>query len=87
MGSVPGPCLLLEAPPCDSQPSPMTVHESRTSAGLGHGKASGMTELHVNFTQKRHDLYDRRNVKNRLGNTIYTQIAFVGCLCPLDSEV
>ena len=46
-----------------------------------------MTELHVNFTQKRHDLYDRRNVKNRLGNTIYTQIAFVGCLCPLDSEV
>ena len=47
----------------------MTVHESRTSAGLGHGKASGMTELHVNFTQKRHDLYDRRNVKNRLGNT------------------
>ena len=42
-----------------------------------------MTELHVNFTQKRHDLYDRRNVKNRLGNTI----AFVGCLCPLDSEV
>ena len=30
-----------------------------------------MTELHlhVNFTQMRHDLYDRRNVKNRLGNT------------------
>ena len=41
-----------------------------------------MTELHVNFTQKRHDLYDRRNVKNRLGNII----AIVGSMWPLGSE-
>ena len=61
------------------------------SPGLGHGKASGMTELHdvvmmmmlhVNFTQMRHDLYDRRNVKNRLGNII----AIVGSMWPLGSE-
>ena len=46
-----------------------------------------MTELHVNFTQKRHDLYDRRNVKNRQADRLGNTIAFVGCLWPLDSEV